>query len=121
MREMTGEQRCLIHSANRSLEWWDAVGGNVLGCVEARAIGTRPPSLRWQGFPRMRAQGRRFEQAVRDSVATVGSLAFFQAQGYRVAGRRREAAMRYATMLLAVVVVLVAAQACTGLVDFRTL
>ncbi len=39
MREMTGEQRCLIHSANRSLEWWDAVGGNVLGRVKAGAMG----------------------------------------------------------------------------------
>ncbi len=60
MREMTGEQRCLIHSANRSLEWWDAVGGNVLGlCVKAGAMGTRPPSLRWQGFPHMHAAGEK--------------------------------------------------------------
>ncbi len=77
MREMTGEQRCPFHSAGRSLEWWDAVGGNVLGCVEAGAIGTRPSGLRWQGFPRMRAQGRRFAQSGRDSPTTVGALAFF--------------------------------------------
>ncbi len=60
MSEMTGEQRCLIHSANRSLEWWDAVGGNVLGrCVEAGAMGTPPPGPRWQGFRYMDAVGEK--------------------------------------------------------------
>ncbi len=57
MREMTGEQRCLIHSANRSLEWWDAVGGNVLGrCVKAGAMGITPPwpSEREGSLPCMR-------------------------------------------------------------------
>ncbi len=61
MREMTGEQRCLIHSANRSLEWWDAVGGNVLGlCVEAGAMGdTSPLGKRKRGFPLMHAVGEK--------------------------------------------------------------
>ncbi len=61
MREMTGEQRCLIHSANRSLEWWDAVGGNVLGrCVKAGAMGITPPlAKRMRGFPLMHAAGEK--------------------------------------------------------------
>jgi len=86
VREMTGEQRCLIHSANRSLEWWDAVGGNVLERVKAGAMGnTSPVGKRKRGFPLMHAAGEK-------SACGMTVRGWAQAQAYAVRFRERHAA-----------------------------
>ncbi len=56
----------------------------------------------------MQAEGRQFAQSGRDSAMRGGDLAFSYSQGYRLEWWRREAAVRWATVLLALVVVLVA-------------
>ena len=64
----------------------------------------------------MQAEGRQFAQSGRDSAMRGGDLAFSYSRGYRLEWWRREAAVRWATVMLALVVLLVAAPTWA---DFR--